>query len=83
MDQLQMLTTKEVAEILGYRDLDVVRQIMRDEMMHMEKPLRVPLTALQEYIGRHMYRPRKKGVETKAAQAEGRIPRRRGGKIAG
>ena len=83
MDQLQMLTTKEVAEILGYKDLDVVRQIMRDEMMHMEKPLRVPLTALQEYINRHMYRPRKKGQEVKAAQAEGRIQRRRGGKIAG
>lgn len=82
MDQLQMLTTKEVAEILGYRDLDVVRQIMRDEMMHMEKPLRVPASALQEYINRHMYRPRKKGVETKAAQAEERIPRRRGGKLA-
>ena len=82
MDQLQMLTTKEVAQILGYKDLDVVRQIMRDEMMHMEKPLRVPASALQEYINRHMYRPRKKGVETKAAQAEERIPRRRGGKLA-
>ena len=83
MDQLQMLTAKEVAKILGYKDLEPVRQIMREEMMHMESPLRVPVTALQEYINRHMYRPRKKGPETKAAPAEGRIPRRRNGKIAG
>lgn len=83
MDQLQMLSAKEVAKILGYKDLDVVRQIMREEMMHMESPLRVPVTALQEYINQHMYRPRKKGQEVKTAPAEGRIPRRRGGKIAG
>ena len=83
MDQLQMMTAKEVAKILGYKDLDVVRQIMREEMMHMESPLRVPLTALQEYINRHMYRPRKKKPEVKAAPATDRIPRRRNGKIAG
>jgi len=83
MDQLQMLTAKEVAKILGYKDLEPVRLIMREEMMHMESPLRVPATALEEYINRHMFRPRKKGPEQKAAQAEGRIPRRRGGKIAG
>lgn len=83
MDQLQMLTTKEVAQILGYKDLDSVRLIMRNEMVHMEKPLRVPASALQEYINQRMYKPRNAGPETKAAPAAGRIPRRRGGKIAG
>lgn len=83
MDQLQMLTAKEVAEILGYKDPDSVRLIMRNEMIHMEKPLRVPVTALQEYINQRMYSPRKKGTETKAAPAAGRMPRRRNGKIAG
>lgn len=83
MDQMQMLSAKEVAKILGYKDLEPVRLIMREEMMHMENPLRVPAAALEEYINRHMYRPRKAGGETKAAPAEGRIPRRRGGKIAG
>ena len=82
MDQLQMMTVKEVAEILGYKDQDVVRRIIREEMIHMEKPLRVPVTALQEYINRHMYRPRKKGPEVKAAPATDRIPRRRNGKLA-
>ena len=82
MDQLQMLTAKEVAEILGYKDLDVVRKIIREEMMHMESPLRVPVTELQEYINRHMYRPRKKGPEVKAAPAADRITRRRNGKLA-
>lgn len=83
MDQLQMLSAKEVAQILGFKDEETARRIMRNEMVHMEGPLRVPVTALQEYINRHMYRPRKKGQEVKAAPAAGRIPRRRGGKIAG
>lgn len=83
MDQLQMLSAKEVAQILGYKDLDSVRLIMRNEMVHMEKPLRVPASALQEYINQRMYKPRNAGLETKAAPAAGRIPRRRGGKIAG
>jgi hypothetical protein len=83
MDQLQMMTAKEVAKILGYKDLEPVRQIMREEMMHMENPLRVPVRALEEYINQHMYCPRKKGKEKKTVTAEGRIPRRRNGKIAG
>lgn len=83
MDQLQMLSAKEVAQILGYKDLDSVRLIMRNEMVHMEKPLRVPASALQEYINQRMFRPRNAGPETKAAPAAGRIPRRRNGKIAG
>jgi hypothetical protein len=81
MDQLQMMTAKEVAKILGYKDLEPVRQIMREEMMHMENPLRVPVRALEEYINQHMYRPRKGGAEMKTAQAKGGIPRRRGGKL--
>ena len=82
MDQLQMLSAKEVAQILGYKDLDSVRLIMRNEMVHMEKPLRVPASALQEYINQRMYKPRNAGPETKATPAAGRIPRRRNGKLA-
>ena len=81
MNQLQMMTAKDVAQVLGYKDLDAVRQIMRNEMMHMENPLRVPVSALEEYINRNMFRPRKKVAETKSAPAEGRMPRRRNGKL--
>lgn len=83
MDQMQMLSAKEVAQILGFKDEETARRIMRNEMVHMEKPLRVPASALQEYINQRMYKPRNAGPETKAAPATGRIPRRRGGKIAG
>lgn len=77
----KMLRPAEVAEILGYRDLDRVRAIMR-EMIHMEKPLRVPVSALQTWINERTYTARK---ETgRAATATGdRIPRRRGGKLQG
>lgn len=79
MDRL--MKPAEVAEILGMKDKDAVRRIMR-QMVHMEKPLRVSEAALQGWINARTYRPvsEEKG---QAAQAEGRIPRRRGGKIQG
>ena len=79
MDRL--MKPAEVAEILGMKDKDAVRRIMR-QMVHMEKPLRVSEAALQGWINARTYRPvsEEKG---QTAQAEGRMPRRRGGKIQG
>lgn len=71
----KMLRAKDVAEIMGYKDLDRVRVIMRN-MPHMEEPLRVPENALREYINSRMYMP----SGEKRPPAEARIPRRRGGR---
>lgn len=79
MDRL--MKPAQVAEILGMKDMDAVRRIMR-QMVHMEKPLRVTEGALQGWINARMYKP-VGGEKTQAAQAEGRIPRRRGGKVQG
>jgi len=76
------LRAKTVAEILDYKDLDAVRAIMR-QMVHMENPLRVTERTLEEWIAQRVYRPA--GVPVKArgktSIAEGRIPRRRNGKL--
>lgn len=77
MDKL--LTPAKVAEILGYKDTDTARRIMR-EMIHMENPLRVTEKALEGWINERMYRP---AADAKAAPAEGRFPRRRNGKLRG
>lgn len=77
----KMLRPAEVAEILGYRDLDRVRAIMR-EMIHMEKPLRVPVSALQTWINERTYTVSQRTGKTVTATGD-RIPRRRGGKLQG
>ena len=71
---------KEVGAILGYKTPDLIRRTMR-QMVHMEKPLRVSESALQAWINQRTYRPA--GQAEGQAPAEGRIPRRRGGKKAG
>ena len=73
----RMLTPADVAEILGYKDTDTARRIMR-KMVHMESPLRVTETALEGWINERMYRP-----AAEPAPAEGRFPRRRNGKLRG
>ena len=75
------MKAKEVGEILGYRDADKVRRIMRG-MVHMEGPLRVSESALQAWIAQRTYRPAEE-TGTGFEPATGRIPRRRGGKLAG
>lgn len=74
----KMLTPADVAEILGYKDQDTARKIMRG-MIHMENPLRVTEKALEGWINERMYRP---AAQT-AAPAQGRFPRRRNGKMQG
>ena len=74
----KMLTPANVAEILGYKDLDSARRIMRG-MIHMENPLRVTETALEGWINERMYRPA--GEAQAQAPAGGRFPRRRNGKL--
>ena len=71
----RMLRPAEVAEILGYRDMDRVREIMR-EMVHMEKPLRVTVSALQKWIDGKTYMAGSQ--EAGKEGTENRIPRRRG-----
>ena len=76
----RMLDVKEVGKILCLKDPDVIRRKMR-EMIHMEGPLRVSESALQAWINQRTYRPA--GAKRDAGvQAEERIPRRRGGKLA-
>ena len=73
MDRL--MTPAEVADILGYKDVGVAREIMRS-MVHMEKPLRVTERALQGWISQRMQGG---GTATaEKAEATDRIPRRRG-----
>ena len=71
----RMLKASEVAGVLGYRDLEKVRRIMREEMMHMEQPLRVPESALQGWINGRMYRAGKSTGQGQG-RTEDRIPRR-------
>lgn len=74
------LRATTVAEILDYKDMDKVRLIMR-EMVHMENPLRVTESALEAWIAQRVYRPAGNRAESRTSRAEGRIPRRRGGKL--
>ena len=52
MDRL--LKPAEVGAILGYRDMNRVREIMRS-MVHMESPLRVTEKALEKWMNQRMY----------------------------
>ena len=81
----KQLTPAEVGQILGYKDGDTVRRIMR-QMVHMENPLRVTEKTLEAWISQRTYGP---GGGTKAKQTRrrteetaNRIPRRKGGKTA-
>ena len=80
MDRL--IKPAQVAEILGMKDMDAVRRIMR-QMIHMEKPLRVTEGALQGWISGKMYQPVHKNGKEGTQTAEDRIPRRRRGKLQG
>ena len=81
MDRL--MKPAEVAEALGYRDMNRVREIMR-EMIHMESPLRVSEKALEKWINQRMYEGIRCGGGDPSTSLrmtkEGRIPRRKGGK---
>lgn len=77
-----MLRPAQVAEILGYKDDDKAREIMR-QMVHMEKPLRVTAKALEKWINERMYQPVQTDRKEGAQRAEDRIPRRRRGKLQG
>lgn len=74
MDRL--LNAKQVAGIIGYKDMARVRKIIR-ECVHLENPLRVSESALEAWINQKMYRP----VMEAQAEVVDRIPRRRGGKL--
>lgn len=77
-----MLKAAQVAQILGYKDDDKAREIMR-QMVHMERPLRVTAKALEKWIGERMYQPVQESGKGRTQQAEDRIPRRRRGKLQG
>ena len=71
------LTPAEVGKILGYKDMETVRRIMR-QMIHMENPLRVTENALRAWIGMRTFKPMSFYTETEPViTAEDRIPRRR------
>ena len=76
----KQLTPAEVGQILGYKDQETVRRIMR-QMIHMEGPLRVTETELQKWINERTYKPVNFYTEAVLeVSAADRIPRRRGGK---
>lgn len=76
----RMMTPAEVGKILGYKDQETVRRIMR-QMIHMEGPLRVTETELQKWINERTYKPVNFYTEdVPEVSAADRIPRRRGGK---
>lgn len=81
MDRL--MKPAEVAEALGYRDMNRVREIMR-EMIHMESPLRVSEKALERWINQRMYEGIRCGGGDPSTSLrmtkEDRIPRKKGGK---
>ena len=75
------MNAKEVGRILGYKDPDAVRRIMRS-MVHMEEPLRVSESALEGWIAQRTFRPGGEKFDKAPDAAEGRFPRRRNGKLA-
>ena len=75
----RQLTPAEVGQILGYKDPDTIRRIMR-QMIHMENPLRVTERALEAWISERTYKPVNFYTDAvPTIKAEDRIPRRRGG----
>ena len=83
MDRVEpMLKAADVAQILGYKDDDKAREIMR-QMVHMEKPLRVTAKALEKWINERMFQPVQQSGEARTRPAEDRIPRRRRGRLQG
>ena len=86
MDRL--LKPAEVAEALGYRDMNRVRKIMRS-MVHMEGPLRVSEKALEKWVNQRMYegcavQPSavSRDSSTTLGMTPDRIPRKKGGRSA-
>ena len=81
MDRL--MKPAEVAEALGYRDMNRVREIMRS-MVHMEGPLRVSEKALEGWVnGRTlmgMSSNEQLTMNNEQLKLVDRIPRRKGGK---
>ena len=73
----RLLSAKEVAGIVGFRDMDRARRVIR-ECVHTENPLRVSESALQAWISNRTYRAGGSDAMVEDAQGETRIPRRRG-----
>jgi len=71
----KMLSAKDVAGIIGYKDLDKARRVIR-ECIHTENPLRVSESALQAWINGRTYCPG--GMEqARMLEEMMTIPRRR------
>ena len=73
----KMLSAKDVAGIIGFKDMDKARRVIR-ECVHMENPLRVSESALQAWINGKSFCP---GNTTRVDEFldDLRMPRRRGG----
>ena len=69
----RLLSAKEVAGIVGFKDMDRARRVIR-ECVHMENPLRVSESALQAWIAGRTFQP----APAEEPSAPERIPRRRG-----
>ena len=74
----KMLSAKDVAGIIGFKDMDKARRVIR-ECVHMENPLRVSESALQEWIAGKSFMPGKTVRVEEFVDSLKRIPRRRGG----
>lgn len=70
----RMLSAKDVAGIIGYKDLDKARRVIR-QCIHTECPLRVSESALETWIANRTFRPMK---DTPEEENEDRIPRKHG-----
>ena len=81
MDRL--MKPAEVAEALGYRDMNRVREIMRS-MVHMEGPLRVSEKALERWVNGRTFMGMSSNeqltMNNEQLKLADRIPRRKGGK---
>ena len=71
----KMLSAKDVAGIIGFKDMDKARRVIR-ECVHMENPLRVSESALEAWIAGKSILPANK-IRTEYLE-DLRIPRRRG-----
>ncbi len=73
MDRL--LSAKEVAAIVGYKDLEKARKVIR-ECVHTENPLRVSEKALEAWINGHTYVPGGKPLQEWMEEIKHPIQRR-------
>lgn len=73
----RLLSAKEVAGIIGFKDMDRARRVIR-ECVHTENPLRVSESALQEWINGKSFLPGNTVRVQEFVDNLNRIPRRRG-----